>query len=73
MGSLNKKLGNSSSIKLGLGILLCSTFLYTSYGHGKEGLSKSRQAKLIRPCNGEMSIAMLNNIREINIVLKDGI
>jgi len=47
MGSLNKKLGNSSSIKLGLGILLCSTFLYTSYGHGKEGLSKSRQAKLI--------------------------
>jgi len=40
-------LGSSSPIKLGLGILLCTTISYASLGHGKEGLSKSRQAKLI--------------------------
>jgi len=47
MKSLTKKSASRAVLKLCLGLSLLITFSYASYGHGREGLSKSRQAELI--------------------------
>jgi len=48
MKSLTKKSASRAVLKLCLGLSLLITFSYASYGHGREGLSKSRQAELIK-------------------------